>query len=289
MASASTAGTGGFLIIDHSRAKLFWKCPYAYYERYVLNIEPNWERTAIDYGSRMHELLAEHYGAPAGGACLENAELEDEAQAMLAAYRAHYPAEDFEVVEVEQTHQVALPCNCDDRHCEHQVDPENFPLHTYVYKQDLLVRQGGRLRVLDHKTESRSSRSNLPEAWASRPQPSLYQWAMRQRNHDAEIGAVIINILTRQSPKGREAPTFRREEPPRTREQEDAAVRWLVHTADAIEACERSGYWPDNRNNCVEGNFRCDYFALHNDHGPNADLDLVREIHYRPAKEYLDL
>jgi hypothetical protein len=243
----------------------------AYAERYVQNIEPAWEREHLDFGSRMHELLAGWYSSQQVGGALKNSRLEDEAQAMFAAYQAFYPREDFEVLDVERTLKVQIPDTT----------------HTYVFKMDALVRlPSGLLSVLDHKTESRNSHSNRPEAWASRPQVGLYQWAAEQI-HGEKFGPVTINILRRGTEGGKFGPEFRRDEPTRTPQQMAANVRWLVKTADLIEECERTGYWPDNRNGCMQGPYRCDYYDLHNDWG-GASRDLV-QLKYRPAKEYLDV
>ena len=287
--------------IDHSRAKLFWHCPLAYYERYVQNIEPAWERESLDFGSRMHDLLAGWYSAShkVGGA-LESGRLEDEAQAMFAAYQAFYPAEEFDVVEVEQTREVAITTDmCPRGHtlfdddgtkwCMGCSDIFDTARHSYLFKIDALVRHRSTnlLHILDHKSESRQSKANTEEAWSSKPQVGLYQWGAGESYKGEKFGHIIVNVLRRQSPKGQEAATFYRREPFRTPQQMADNVRWLVRTADMIEECERTGYWPDNRNRCVDGNFRCDYADLHNDWG-GLPKELV-QLKYRPARQYLDM
>lgn len=291
--------------IDHSAAKMFWECPLKYYARYVqkhplategvIGIEPNWEREPLVFGGRVHELLAAHYAASTGGAGqpspqshLANQALEDEAQAMFAAYQAHYPFEEFEVVDVERTVEVPLPCEDCDTLSFDAIDCPTRSHHTYVFKVDALVRtQGGLLHIMDHKTENRNSKANSQESWASKPQVGLYQWAAKQ-HYKQPMGAIFLNILKRQSLKGQEPPIFYRRELLRTPEQEAAAVRWLVYTANQIEACAANGYWPDNRNNCVPGvGYSCDYDQLHNDWG-GSPTELL-QIKYKPAEAYLDV
>ncbi len=294
---------------------MWWMCPLAYFERYVRGIEPAWDREYFEFGRRIHELQAEHYAALSGGAASvapfpphPNVEVENEAQAMMAAYRQFYPIEPFTVLDVEKTHVVSIvadicadcgslggePYKTDEAlwFCHHCSALSVRARHKYAFKADLLAQDAktGVGHVVDHKSEKRNSYANTPQAWASRHQVSLYQWASRQLRPDLEMGAVIINILTRQSPKGREGPVFRRERPFRTPEQEREAIAWLVRTADLISQCERTGNWPANRNNCVTGRYECDYFLLHNDYGEGKpDLEQLISIKFKKAEPYLEL
>ena len=103
--------------IDNSRAKMWHKCPMAHQERYKKNREKDWEKItgkppAHRYGSRMHELLEEHYKGEKGIYLRELPGIEDEAQLMFEMYKAHYPVEPFEVLEVERVFEVPLPVPC---------------------------------------------------------------------------------------------------------------------------------------------------------------------------------
>ena len=304
------------MILDHSGAKMWWECPLKFFERYDRELEPAWDREYFEFGRRIHELQACHYAASSGGAASalapypphQNEAIEAEAQAMMAAYKQHYPVEPFTVLEVEKTHVVPVvadvceacgslsgePYRTDEKlwFCNYCSGLSVRERHKYAFKCDLLAQDAktGQGHIVDHKSEKRNSYGNTAQAWASRHQVSLYQWASRQLRPDLDMGAVIINVLTRQSPKGREGPMFRRERPFRTPEQEREAIAWLVRTADLIEQCRRTGNWPANRNNCVDGRYACDYFDLHNDYGEGKpDLEQLIQIKFRKAVPYLEL
>lgn len=244
---------------DNSRAKVWHKCPMAYQERYVKNREKNWEKItgkppAHRYGSRMHELLECHYkgevsyrhGGPIAGL------IEDEAQLMFEMYKAHYPVEPFKVLEVERVFEVPLPNSS----------------HTYIGKIDLIVRDkaSGLLRILDHKTQKRNAKSNLPGVWTARAQASLYMW-VAERLMGEKVDCFILNLLTRQSDAGNCPPEFPdRQHIQRTPEQQEEAICNIIWTFDQIERMEKEfgdKPYPQDRDQCQVGNFKCDYYPIH--------------------------
>ncbi len=283
--------------IDNSRAKMWHKCPMAYQHRYKKNREKDWEKItgkppAHRYGSRMHELLECHYLTTIGkkkyctvpfdapefrnevemvtGVKAENvvvregyppapAIIEDEAQLMFEMYRARYPVEPFEVLEVERVFEVPL---CDEFPCQGGCSG-----HTYTGKIDLIVRDkaSGLLRILDHKTQKRNAKSNLPGVWTARAQASLYMW-VAERLMGEKIDCFILNLLTRQSDAGNCPPEFPdRQHIQRTPEQQEEAIRNIIWTADQIERMEKEfgdKPWPQDRDQCQIGNFKCDYYPL---------------------------
>lgn len=261
--------------IDHSGAKAFRTCPRYYYERYVQELESIYPNAPFEFGSRMHNLLAGYYAAIAGkppipDEPIKDEALEAEAQVMFAGYQLFYPEDPFEIVAVEQTLDVPLP------------DSD----HSYAFKADLIVRDKatGLLRVVDHKTEKRGGKGNGPEARASNPQFSLYQWAA-SRYYNEPFGPILLNVLTRQSPKGQEAATFWRDNLERTLAQQEEEVRSLVYTAGQIEAAKAADYWMANRDECFTYQ-KCTYYALHT--GTGLDPGLVH-IHFKKAEPYLDV
>jgi hypothetical protein len=243
-----------------------------------VGIESKFEaRDALNFGSRVHQLLHEHRARLAGkpiasfAPCAEP--LESEAQAAYAGYLAEYPREPFEVVEAEQTRVVPLPGG----------------RHELVVKLDALVRNRyGTLQVLDTKTEGRSANSNDPESWAAKPQVALYVWAARQLYPREDVsGEIILDVIRRQSPKGVERASFRRDSPRRSDAQIADAVREITDTADRIEARRAAGGWyPGNRDNCKRGWQRCEYYNLH-------VFDEAREVvlarDYKAAEPYLEV
>lgn len=257
--------------IDNSQAKLWFECPTKCHIRYDENLELRERNTeGLDFGTRFHELQAERYkpvmvswiSAPP----LPDARLEAECQAVYAAYLQYYPADSWEVVDVERTLEVPLNSR-----------------HTLAFKMDLVVREAGGLAILDYKTEKRGGQNNSPEAWAARSQVSLYQWAA-SRHYNEEVQAIYLDVVQRGSPKGQEGPTFRRDRLVRTREQQASAVRNIIWVADQIESMQASGYWPQNTESCKDGWKKCDYFQLCHLGRTDGNLRL-----YQPAKAYLDL
>src|SRR6266849_3543179 len=109
--------------IDNSAANEFRTCPLLYYENREaegtgLELKPKLgEVTPLDLGSRLHELQEEYYQELKGTPIVPypespNAPLELEAQMIMAAYKAKYPMENFEIVDVERTFRVELPRFC---------------------------------------------------------------------------------------------------------------------------------------------------------------------------------
>lgn len=291
--------------IDNSQMQAWWYCPMKWEERYANNLEPRIRNTdSLRFGTRMHQLLEIHHMGLAGGVApaippLADEALEAEAQMTFEAYCAFYPEEPFEVIAQEQYFEIPLG-RCADcswakgwtnviEPCEKHYGPMlqgAFGRHTYNGEFDGVVRQNYKLYLLETKTESRSSKSNLPEAWISRSQVGLYQWAAEQI-YGEEFEGIILNVITRQSPKGNCGPLFRRDHLHRTREQQLDAVKNLVYVADEIERMQREHYFPSNRNNCVSGNgWKCDFFDLHVTPEGRPSEELI-QIKFKPAEKYL--
>lgn len=281
------------MLIDNSTFSLYHFCPLAVREKVIGDPEPI-EKISDDgprsFGTRMHQLLEEHYARMRGKPIPDyppaaDEAIEAEAQATFAAYLGHYPVEDFEVVETERTHTVPLPCLCDDLNCAHHLDPETeFGQHSYALKIDLVLRKPDGLWIMDHKTQRRGGQGNHPKSWAARTQASLYLWAARQIYGETPAG-FILNLITRQSEKGRVSPDFFRDVTiERTPAQMEEAVQQLVYVADRIEEHQRTGFWPTDRNRCHDGWRECDFYPLHTIGRTDANLKL-----YRPAERYLDI
>lgn len=268
--------------IDNTQFSDFLHCPLYWWERNVAQIEKR--RTgekidARDRGSRIHELLENHYRGLAGLAPKpygpsSDPRVERLAQEMFCAYTLHYPVELWTPVDIERTFEIPIPGTDD----------------TYVGKFDIVARDPG-LFILDHKSETRNGRRNHPKAWAMRTQASLYLWAASVVYGETP-DRLEVNVLREPSPGGREAPDF----PPRQRifrspTQLETAVRDLAWVAKQIrlysETFGREGYpWPANRNECHNSSWECEYYALHvhDERSP----ELV-QLQYQPTKPYLDL
>lgn len=298
------------MLIDNSAAQDFRFCPWYYYERYIKegtgleSISDKETYGPLELGSRVHELLEEHYKGQLKYAASPDEKLEEEAQWIMQAYRARYPQENFEVLDVEKTFKVALPDYCpkcynkDNLHYGAIIPAEEIlcnecgtfflpSRHVMTGKIDLFYRQNDELFIMDHKTEKRSSKSNLPQKWAARDQGTQYLWAA-EKIYGQSINRFIVNILRRPSPAGREGPEFPdRQRIERTEIQIETALRDLVYVADRIEEMKATfgdKPWPAHRENCYTWG-PCEFYQVH----LYGWSDAIRKHKFQNRKPYLDL
>lgn len=283
--------------IDNSRAKAFFNCPAYFYERYVQDIEAS-SRDNFAFGTRWHQLLEERYRRQkeedfTAPPC-DQEEVENEARTMLARYEAHYPEEPFDVIAVEQFFELPLPCPECGLVEDHKMSCDTrLAHHTYCGEMDAIVRDKatGLLQLFETKSERRGSKANLPDAWAARSQVGLYLWAAEQI-YKEPFKNILLNVCTRQSPKGQEPASFRRDDLQRSEKEKADAVSNIIYIADQIEKLEqtygRDQLWPQNRNVCVNEmtGWKCDYHLLHVVGRGERDEQLI-QIKYKPATEYL--
>jgi len=303
---------GGYIEIDNSRASVFRECSWKYFEMYERNgvgIEPMPPEgegySPLEFGARMHERLEEYYSNERLYPPHANEILETESELMLQAYKARYPDEQLDIVDVERTFKVQLPdlfcprCMADEFVKDYS-DTDHFcwacdnfwekNRHVLIGKMDLVVRNQGKLDVWDHKTEKRGSKSNVPQKWGARDQASLYLWAAERLYPKEEIGNFYVNILTRQSEKGQIGPSFppERQKLERNARAIEIAIRDIVLVADEIERYKKifkNGEWPANREKCYDWTY-CPYYQIHR---YGEDPSLIIEYKFRPKQEYLKL
>lgn len=264
--------------IDNSAAETWAFCPRKYQEVHVNGFQRADNSDARGFGGRVHELLAEHILPQGLGFKTDVPEhIASEAQELFEAYVAHYPTEDWTVLDVEQYFEVPLPGTT----------------HVYHGKMDGVVRDNssGRLVLLEHKTEARGSKGHLPEVWAAKPQVSLYLWAGEQIYHEP-FDSICLDVLTRRSPAGRIPPTFRRDTLQRSAEAQARAVRnitWIANQIEALNVELRDGIWPSFDSNCNKGGWKCDFYSAHVVAETQvAALDeFVRQRNFTRADDYL--
>jgi PD-(D/E)XK nuclease superfamily len=162
------------------------------------------------------------------------------------------------------------------------------PRHWIIGKRDAVIEHRYGKSIYELKTQSRSSKDNVPQAWAARTQASVYLWASAQ-DYGEEFHDLLLDVVVRQSPAGREPAMFpERQHVSRSREQLAQALRDLVYWADAIETLEAEGldweHWPRNSDNCYKF-WPCDYASLH---VIGRDDETIR-TKFQPAAEYLGL
>lgn len=275
------------MYIDNSRAQSFRLCPWFYFESYLRNgtgVQPVPKTgegySSLEFGSRVHRILEGHYKKIQSYKYYEpyephaNETLEAEAQWLVNAYCEHYPADNWEIIDVEKTFKLRLPGSH----------------HVYMGKLDLLIRDldDVLLWIIDHKTEQRGSKSHIPQKLAVTDQGSLYLWAARKIYGDDTIG-MKYNILTRSSEKGLKPPSFQdRYVIERSQHEINTAVRDIIYVADQIEAATKAfgeGEWPANRDECYGWGY-CDYYQLHR-FGEDPQLALKHKFQTR--EEYLSV
>jgi len=295
--------------IDNSAANDFRSCPWLYYEKYIHKIElkpfPGEIYSSLEFGSRVHELFECFYKKQIGVIPPEYPaspieKLEEEAQWVMSCYEAKYPQETFKILDVEHTFRVALPDYCPecysdniaivgDGWCRCLTCEKEFPQgrHVYTGKIDLMYQEDGELFIMDHKTQQRNAKSNLPQKWAARDQATLYLWAA-ERIYGQPINRFVVNIIRRPSPAGRERPDFPdRQRVERTDLQVETCVRDLVVTADNIERYIKTfgdKPWPAHRENCYTWG-QCEMYVPH----LYGWSDELLKYKYQPKKEYLNL
>jgi len=300
------------MLIDNSRANSFKECPWKYfeqYERYGFGIEKVNDKegySSLEFGDRVHQLLEEWYKGKVIYPNHSNEILETEAQLMIEAYKAKYPVEEFELVDCERTIKVELPSYCrtcfnlwgdfsrfganGGIECEFCYDDAGSTNHIFIGKIDIVYRDpvSGGLFIMDHKTEKRGAKSNLPQKWAEKDQASLYLWAAEKIYGEKPLN-FVVNVLTRQSEKGQIGPTFpERQKLERSQGQIDHAVRDLVYWAEKIEECKRTfgeNPWPANREKCYEWG-PCEFSLIH---GYGDNVEQLVELKYEVRKPYLNL
>jgi len=301
--------------IDNSKYAKFRFCPWAYFEAYerdgtgVEQIPPPGEvYSSLEFGARMHELLQEHHTGNLIYPESSNEVLEMEAQVMIAAYKAKYPQEEFEIVDVERPFIVQLPDFCpqcyrqdnypseswsDSVYCNYcDGPPFEKGRHNLVGKIDLAFKVAGVLNIMDHKTEKRGAKSNLPQKWGAKDQASLYLWAASRiypELWDPNQSRFYVNVLTRQSDKGQVGPTFPERMPlERCQRELDCAIRDIVMVADDIERYKQifgDKEWPANRENCYSF-YPCEYSSLHR---YGEDVSEILKYRFKSREEYLHL
>ncbi len=300
---ARKSNGGSIVELDNSAAQAFRRCPWEYAESYEnqLELKPSNSNEVgpLDIGKRVHELLEEHYKNECmhwSYAPSSNDKLENEAQLIMAAYKQHYPVEDFTVVDVERSFKVALPrCGNCFRFSDESEWLGTCPLcgcakqgpHIYTGKIDLCVRMpNGALAIIDHKTEKRTSRNNNPQKWAARDQASLYLWAARAI-YGEPVENFIVNVLRR--PDAKNGPEFpERQKLERTESQIQTAVRDITLVANEITRYTEqfgNGQWPANRENCVGAWGLCAFYTPH----LMGWSDEIRRVMYQAKTPYLEL
>lgn len=230
-----------------------------------------------DFGSRFHQLVANARRRQSQQPTVQYAPWPDESielecQATWAQYQAYYATDPHtapiqRILSVERTEHIALPGTG----------------HELTVRIDAVVGfDDGTIGPLDTKTEKHGSRSNTRESWVGRTQAALYLWACRQLYPQETVSRMVIDVVTRGTAKF--PASFRRmDDISQSLAMQEDAIRNAIQVAEEITRHRQDGWWPSNRNSCVEWWGRpCEYYDLHVLGRTDANLRK-----YRPARDYL--
>lgn len=235
-------------VYDPSALSTFQRCPRLYdieYERRLEMLDP---QAALIFGNMIHVGLAELYTSgdvekakklvreyPGAEYARDAKRTPELAEALMHEYLDRWKLDETEVAldaDGEKAIEIAF----------------NLPLGDYTCagRMDMVIRLGGQLWVLDHKTTSgiffleSSHRPNL--------QFTTYTWACKQMF--GECAGVIIDVI--ELPKGafNKDKHFSRFPSPRSEDELKEFESDFVAQVETIERYRENGYFPKSESDC---------------------------------------
>ncbi len=188
-------------VLTYSALNVFRNCPRKYHLRYVEHLRRQEVPEALDFGSVIHEALEQWHRLPADSHRLltvldlldgkyPNRQADEQekarwhlARAMMTGYATRYAREEFEVLEVEKTFEGQI------RNPDTGRQSQTFRM---AGKVDGIVRAGGEVYLLEHKTASSLTGDYLDRLWTD-TQIALYSYYLREQGYP--VVGVIYNIL----------------------------------------------------------------------------------------------
>lgn len=317
------------LTFSASAAETFMLCPAKYSWSRITGIEAAAARAGMNYGKALHLALAHRYSRMD----LSLAQAEEQAEAIFRehfathpqpemgtrgrpewrtparamqafrAYNAQYPAEDFEVLGVEEPFEVELGV-FDAAFAPAQSQMPGYVRHgkvTVTVKfrglRDLRVRWHDAIWVLDHKTSTEWSDLVVDEGKASF-QFQGYGWVERDAQnikgelaHNEAVGGVIGNyLISRENyanesrkPTPRDLPRdqFVRQPYPYSDAELDEWHQDAMDVAREIFERWQAENWPRRRTACAHWG-RCEYYRLCWETDPAYRLSAAMSADYQP-------
>jgi hypothetical protein len=206
-------GSGRRETLTYSALNCWRNCPRKYKLRYREHLRPREKAETLAFGSTIHRALELWYAAEGDphrlfrvldllDAAYPDREADPaqkaawfQAKAMMAGYAARYPQEDFAVLELEKEFQGEI------RNPATGATSKTF---TMAGKADGIVRQGGDLYLLEHKTASSIDGAYLDRLWCD-TQIALYSHYLREMGYP--VVGVIYNVLLKTRLKQRQGET----------------------------------------------------------------------------------
>jgi len=200
-------------VLTYSALNAYRNCPRKYRYRFLDNLRPRDKADSLAFGTVIHAALELWYrliGDP--NRLLKVLDLVDAAfpnratderekgswllaRAMIQGYAIRYPAEDFEVVDIEKEFEGEI------RNPDAGAQSKTFTMRGKV---DGIVKLGGDLYVLEHKTASSIDANYLDKLWTD-TQIALYAFYLRQLG--IPVIGVVYNCLLKSRLKQRQGET----------------------------------------------------------------------------------
>ena len=218
--------------ISQSEAATWLTCKAKYRYEYDMNLESTLPREALDKGNLGHEVLEVYYRALMDGATQEDAIIEARKvysrgldtygleiigviDPLLQRYWAHYPADEFEVLAVEEEFDMPVT--------------ENFSMPA---KLDLIVRRkrDNKMGIIDHKFKGEFPMQELINLNA---QQIKYRFLMTKLDYPIEF-ATLNFIRTRKIKNPLPEQLFKRADVPTSIAKTKAVLRQQVIASQEI-------------------------------------------------------
>lgn len=250
--------------LSHSRARKFLSCPRSFQYLYVLGREGRDTAPELSYGNAWHALMEARWkGLPTPRVYDPAAKLGKHEEQVLLTSLAQY--------------NELYPMTQDVIECEVEHDIELIPGHNLRCRFDALVRDNGRVYLVEHKTTSSDigPGSYYWERLALDQQVSWYYLAAQSLGYD--VAGVIYDVLRKPAlRKGKneaqfsftsrccEAITsepskyFARETVTRTKGDLEKAKENFAAIVDMINL----GAYPQNPSSCFQFGRRCEYHEV---------------------------
>lgn len=198
-------------VLTYSALNCLRNCPRKYKHRYVDNLRPVEKAHSLAFGSVIHSALETWYRLGMAGdgnrlfkvlegidAAYPNRDCDSRekaawmaARAMFLGYAKRYPAEKFDVVEVEKEFEGEI------RNPDTGAASRTFSMRGKV---DGIVREKGAYYLLEHKTAAAVDADYLAKLWCD-TQIALYAFYLREAG--IPIQGIIYNVLLKSRLKQR--------------------------------------------------------------------------------------
>lgn len=236
----------------HSRWETLERCPRAYELRYVKQVTAPAMNNAAAIGIATHRGLAEYYLMMKLGKFSrqsidraidlgpEDVFVKAEAKRLLTAYIAYWEEKErWEVVDVERAVQILIP--------------SRGRIVPFTMRLDLVVRESGRLVLVDHKTAA----ANRGEFALEHAVNSQFVGSAAAWPYDEPLAFVTLNRIIRTR-----VPNFDRHSFAITDAQIKEWKRDHIMLDGDRRRYERAGHYPKHRSSCQGRYGLCDYYNV---------------------------